>query len=100
MRETLRCAMTIERDAVMRERKFRAVDRPAAAGDVEHARQNPHASPAIGRLLEQHAASANGEDMMLGQALCLQRARFLQRQRRRVFCAAESAHRDTRRTLG
>ena len=79
-------------DAMIRERKFRNVQRFAFRGGCRQSRQHPHPAPAILRLLEQDAAPSHRKAVML-RAEHDWRARSFYRKPGRVLRAAEISDR-------
>ena len=76
-----------ERDAMMGKREIKLEERLAPRRRGQ-AGQNPHATPAFPGLLEQHAVAPPHKGVRLRQADG-NRSLFLDRQHRRVWCAAE-----------
>ena len=88
--------VNFQRDTMIRERKNGRIDRASVkTGPLETGRfkrrQNPHAAPASGGLFEQDLTPTNHKCMLFDQSHCT-RARFPDRQRFRIFCAAEFLH--------
>jgi len=87
-----RCtAVHHKRNPMMGERKRRSVERLVRSSCFEP-RQNPHATPACGRLFEQDSAVTNDKCVSFDKSLCA-RFGFLDGQRSGIFCAAEFLHR-------
>lgn len=77
---------------MMRERENRRVKRLISCRLCFEPRQNPHPTPACGRLLEQNLAVANDQCVSLDQSLCAGFG-FLDGQVFRIFSAAEFFYR-------
>ena len=84
----LRLLKYLQRDPVIREWKNSFVDRAVVFRASVHWRQNPHATPAIGRFSEQQLVVSNDERVFLDELLC-SRTRSFDWQRLRVFGATE-----------